>query len=452
MHINPRKDVHIFAVVLRNSFFKQNLPILKELFEKSIRAHQGVYPIIDLQAELLSFIIVADEARRKYLRWKSLFGKALKRLAENGAPRERLRRAIARIEDMERCAEAAKIFVSQLRSIGDGIAWRFFNYDRAVLRLLSEHEPVSAPQWSTGLIAELNEVQCQIERGYPVLLNSITNFLRVGDITIFDKTAGSFNLVEVKAGGKKTSRTVRQRKYMELVQDGLDEGSHSIAGVRITKLMAEAPLTTYVKSVENAMVEAEQNFVSSRLFGEYLALGVFAARKIIDDLSENQMQGILRSVNQRCRLVKRRRSDILLSLMSNIFATVRFSPILAPYAVFPIHTNRRFDLLSGDFWIVSHINISGLARWLEKRGWKTKSIPLPTEASDVDQFAYLPVLQVWKGNKGVELPLDVLAVAAMEFWMPDAIEATVISMFNQAIPHEGLYQVNFRNKGKCALD
>ena len=138
--------------------------------------------------------------------------------------------------------------------------------------------------------------------------------------------------------------------------------------------------------------------------------------------------------------------------MSNIFAMVRFSPILAPYTIFPIHTNRRFDLLSGDFWIVSHLNISGLARWLEKRGWGIKAIPLPDKVPDSNEFAHIPVLQVWKGNKGVEIPLDVLAVAAMEFWMPDAIEATVVSMFNQAMPREGFYQVNFPNKGKCALD
>ena len=451
-HINQRKDIHTFVTVICNSFYKQLRPILKDLFDKSIQAHYGNYSLVDLQAELLAYIIFVDSVSKKYLRWKGLFGKALNQLAEHNALLERIKRAQSRIEDMQGYAAAAKLVDSQLRSIGDGIAWRFLNYDRAALRLLAEHAYVSVPEMGAGLHEEMKKFQSLVDEGYSVLMNSITNFLRVGDVTIYDKTTDKFELVEVKAGMQQTPRTLRQGKYMALIQEGLDEGSHSIAGATLTKMMSKAPLLTYVRSVESTMAKAEQKLGSSRLFGEYLSVGVFALRKIIDNCSEDDMQRLQETIIKRCMSVIRRKTDIPLPLMTNIFPMLHFSPILAPYAVFPIDQNRRFELLTGDFWVISQLNISGLARWLENRGWETRIVSLPDKVPDSGEFTHVPILQVWKGKKGIEIGLDILAIAAMEFWMPESIERMIVTIFNEGIPESGFYSVNFPNIGKYAWD
>lgn len=452
LHINQRKDSQAFARVTNNPFYKQCRPILRDLFDKSLQANYGNYSPLELQAELLGYILFVDSARKKYLRWKDLFGKALSRLTEHNAPLERIKRTQSRIKDIQRYATSAEWVGGQLRSIGDGIAWRFLKYDRAALRLLAEHDYVSVPSLGTGLYEEMNEVQRLADEGYSLLLNSITNFLRVGDITIYDKTTGKFKIVEVKAGMTQTPRTIRQGKYMALVQEGLDEGSHSIAGATLTKMMSKAPLLTYVRSVESAMVEAEQKFGSSRLFGEYLSVGVFALRKIIDNLSGSDMQRVQHTIIERCMSVLRRKTDMPLPIMSNISPMVHFSPILAPYTIFPIDRNRRFDLLTGDFWVISQLNISGLARWLESRGWETKIVALPDKVPDSDEFPHVPILQVWKGKKGIEIGLDILAIAAMEFWIPESIERMIVAIFNEGIPESGFYSVNFPSIGKYAWD
>jgi len=74
--------------------------------------------------------------------------------------------------------------LDRIRVIGDGIAWRALDYDRASLRLLAEHAPVAAPQLDTGLANEVGALMELAKRYEIVVLNAITNFLRVGDITL----------------------------------------------------------------------------------------------------------------------------------------------------------------------------------------------------------------------------------------------------------------------------
>jgi hypothetical protein len=203
------------------------------------------------------------------------------------------------------------------------------------------------------------------------------------------------------------------------------------------------------------MVEAEQKFGSSRLFGEYLSVGCLAIQKLRAGLPEKYAQEVQHTVIERCMSVLRRKTDISLPLMSNILPTVHFSRTLAPYTIFPIDQNRRFDLLTGNFLVISLLNISGLARWLEKRGWRTESVSLPDKIPDGDEFPHVPVLQLWKGKKRTEIGLNILAVAAMEFWMPESLETVIVTILDEGIPgipDAGFYTVNFPNVGKCAWD
>lgn len=456
---DPYADAHTFSKIKFNSLYKQYIPIVRELFNKSIRASRGNYSIFDLQAELCRNILLTNKERKRLLYKKELCGKGLTNLVKRNAAQERIKRAQKDIETMQDYATAANWVIRQLRSIGDGIAWRFFNYDRATLRLLAEHDYVSVPEIDKGLFTEMDAIQLLQERGIPFLMNTITNFLRVGDITIYDKAENRYKLLEIKSGTRQTEKIIRQSKHRDFTQMGLNEGFQYVGGAIIMKRMSTKPLLTYVKSVENAMIEAEQDLASSRLFGDYLSVAVFPLSKIINKVRDEDMIQLQKRTLDRAMSVLKTKEDVRLRLMSNIFPLAHFIPVLAPYAIFPISPDRRFDILTGDFLILSQLNVSGLARWLQKRGWETKIVLSSDQVSEKNgEFKFIPVLKVWNGNKsksiikGVDIPLEILIIAALEFWMPQSIEAMISTIIELGIDTIGFHSVNLSNVGKYAWD
>ena len=106
---------------------------------------------------------------------------------------------------------------------------------------------------------------------------------------------------------------------------------------------------------------------------------------------------------------------------------------------------------------MSMLNVSGLARWLQKRGWKVDVLPFVEEELAPNQIPHVGALKMYDGDGyGFEIGVDSLMVAAMEFHMKESVETQGITVIEHAKAHgsiQGLkYQVAFPNTGKHAWD
>ncbi len=455
LNTSRREDIHTFTIATNSIFYAKNKPILEDLFKKSLQAKHGNYSLLDIQFEVLSHLIVANSVLQKYLRWAGRFARVITTLKQNSAPLDRIRQAQERLEFMQNSATAVRFLIGQLRSIGDGIAWWFLNYDRAMLRLLAEHEYVSVPELGRGLYAEIYECVKLASQSKPFLLNSITNFLRVGDVTVLNRSTQCFELIEIKAGKLQTPRTIRQSKHLSITQSALEGAEYSLLSdgvvTNITKTESKKPLLTYVKSLETAMLEAMQKSASSRVFGEYLSIAVYYLRNIVE-LPKSQARQISQNTIDRFTSIGKK-NDIVLPFYGSVSHQVHFSRMLAPYTIFPINNDLRFALMTGDFLITSLINVSGLARWLRKRGWAVDILSLPDKAPDFSKSPFLPIFRVQKPNTplAIEIPLSIIGAAAMELWMPESVEITIQTILSQGYS-KNTFVVNFPNTGKYAWD
>lgn len=458
IQFDDRRDVRIFARAISDPYFVETLPVLDSIFARSLVAQTGNQSHLDIQRILLFNILDADSDRRMYQRYKALFGAAIQSLVSSNADVSRVSLAQQRFEDMQRAEISAKWVTDVLRSIGDGMAWRFLNYDRTILRLLAEHAPVAIPQPNKGLFSEIQELlRMAYEENTPVILNAITNFLRVGDLTKRDPVSGQVSVVEVKSGTTTTARTERQRNHLNAVQDGLDSGVHLMGGEAIRSLVARRPLRTHVHSVERAMKEAKAKFGSSRLFGDFLSVAVFHQQSIVNELRDDEWELTRTPHMDRLKAVRKYNTDIATEPMNSLFSLTRFSPNMAPYSVFPIAKDLRLGLMTGEFIILSMVNVTGFARWMRGRGWHAEVINPPEEFLESDAPTMLPILRAGKGQLSVEVDFTLFHIAAAEFWMPESLETAIETDLASMQPRHRLdrsayCQVSFPNTGRYAWD
>ena len=124
--IDEKQDIRRFARATSTPFWEDNVGILKDLFYRSQLANNGDYHPLKIQFDLLRIILATDSARKTYRRYKQLLGRAIRSLAKENAPVERISKAQQRFDSMTEAEAATVFFMERLRAIGDAIAWRFF--------------------------------------------------------------------------------------------------------------------------------------------------------------------------------------------------------------------------------------------------------------------------------------------------------------------------------------
>jgi hypothetical protein len=276
----------------------------------------------------------------------------------------------AQMESVKSEIFALELVNTALKEIVDGIAWRYLNYDRAVLYLLADKEPVSPIRVDEGFESNIHEfADAFLVPEQSAIINDITNFLRVGDVTII-KENGDIELVEVKNRKKRGSRITRQKRRMEELVELFNTGIANYDGKKLIIHTSKVRQKNYLSTLLESIKKTRTRGFHSELIGEHAILEVadFEAMSKRSAAFEEFKQYL----ETRHRTVKdkwKERGDIVIPFFFT--EKLNYARNYVPFSIFPFDHEICTDILMGRIMVNVQINYSEIIRILDKHGWKT---------------------------------------------------------------------------------
>lgn len=224
---------HQIDIVLTHEDQRKNCQNVSNLIGW-LRAGHTPDDLYEVQSKLIEVLLNIEQRRAECKR-------AAKRLsAQKPVPQEILPLPDGRDQDsVEEWLLETYIFsrlARQMRSVGDALAWRAFDFDRRVILAPSRNQSPGPFQIKDGLGYELGHIQQFRENtGQFALLHDITNCLRIADVTEFH-VDGRRRFSEVKAGNQaRSAQTKRAQQAVDALNDGAPlPGSLDAALVPVT--------------------------------------------------------------------------------------------------------------------------------------------------------------------------------------------------------------------------
>lgn len=261
-----------------------------------------------------------------------------------------------------------RAFANVIRSIADGVAWRALGFDRAVLRALCQNR--GSQQLTTeGTVEELREWSRQFDHGSGIaILNSLTNWLTYGDVTVV-RNDGTVEIIEVKSSKTTSNRVVRQKQKMRELVTLLSTGKGSLEGKTVEVCTLDIVPENGLDVLAGLLKQTDKppGFACHRLSNSTYVECI--------DLRVIQEGGEVQLTKQRESLIAdwHARDDDVHS--SESLKCLGFSPNLAPFSIFPFEPKACVELLTGAKAYMVLLNVTGVAREFEYRGWQVLSTP-----------------------------------------------------------------------------
>lgn len=389
--------------------------ILEDYLHISILRSADRLPLFKLQMHMLQDLVLSEKAIAEYKKRKQ---ERKVKINSNPPNREELEKEIEVIE-RELFFHTAEC--RAIRDISDGIAWRLFDYDRVVLSEIAKKSGKKHINID-GLEAEMHEFGevFNLRKGIAVF-NDLTNFLKLGDLTIRENE-GTFEFVEVKKGHKTSGRITRQkqdlRRAISFFNTGEREEEEGLAVISELNLNPEIYDTNVSKIIKNA----EKKGAAVERIGEHLVIECCDFTK--EKIQFEEMQAILEEARKLVNIWEKRGD-----LVQRFFSLDRYMNVrnYAPFSIFPFPEPARIKLMTGALLIVSWVNYSEVLKYFEQRGWKILKSPhehskeaIIEESSPSETFATIK-----KGRLNIEVPWAIMGQLGFEYLKP----RTVVDMF-----------------------
>lgn len=313
----------------------------------------------------------------------------------------------------------------QVRSVGDALAWVSFGYDRRWILVLSRNNspgPLvkragTEDDSTTGLAAELGRViDVWNERHRFTLLHDLTNCMRIGDATEFDREGGAW-LHEVKAGGG--SATARQARRMQEAIDSLNtNGPLPGPDGQARVIPLSEPHRTNLGQLLDCIGLARHHGSRGMRLSNSRALVVTSLADLARRSGDDHTRGL--RVIDSARRGAIRRSGLEAAthhIVGRSGDTAARSAVSVPWGIYPLPPEDCAALIC-DFIIFEHIvSADALRRCLNEQGLRAE-IELPPMHQDISGEA--DVLKVTDGHKLLTVHAESLSPLLYELVAPDS--------------------------------
>jgi hypothetical protein len=388
---------------------QDRLMVFEDYLHISIRRQSNAFPLMQLQLHLLQDLVYVQKVLSEL---KGQKDKLQAHLADHPEEKATIE---GQMTDRDREINVHEVMRRCIRDIGDGIAWRLFGYDRAVLTELA-HRPSGKSVNIEGLESELVEFLNVFQsREGVAILTDLTHFLKLGDLVI-KKDGGTFEIVEVKKGHRTSGRITRQRQEMRRVVEFLNLGEKEQEGIRFVIVDADIIPQTVHSSVRRLLARSEKNGSAFDKIGDYLILYAHDAHTLgkigldgAKELFENALsytEGLLD------------KGDMLLPFFpDDRYVNVQNS---APISIFPFPESARIKLMTGATYLSAFVNVSAVLRYFEQRGWKVIATPEECLSESEKQNPRIePIIaKLRRDRRTVQLSYHLIGRIGYEFWKP----------------------------------
>ena len=340
--------------------------------------------------------------------------------------------------------------------IADGIAWRKLNYDRSVIRLLSSNRrTVSINVNEPGFKGVLNVARgLTAQHRSCVIINDLTNFIRIGDLTEIYKK--SVYIHECKQKGKrirniftllhdikKVNNIGRQSDQLLTAQTAITHRViivNSKQTVRIKEI--DIPFHDFLKDIKRVISKANKNGYSSKLISSYLSVSCLNLKELIQQKKVEEWKKFQRADNwdDKDFVVPFTNTDTFYK--NEDF----FIPNWTPYSIFPFSAKMCLGLLSGNLILTALLNLSNLYEYFRENGWEVEGLSegqfirrydpgLPLVPNMETAYQYDETLCVLKrGAFHLAIPATWIFRIGMDFVSPKTILLEAEKIFHEAVP------------------
>jgi hypothetical protein len=406
-------DLSTSMTVLNHPAQRSMIATIADLITR-LRACETPGDMYEFQRHLFTYLYEVEERRSECSR----VVKRLKRSASvpaevpvpaNGDP--------AQLATWELEVYVCDLLARQLRTVGDGLAWTCFGYDRRPILAMSRNDSPGPMYGKKGLPYELGAIHSLWKsEGRFALHHDLTNCLRIADLTEFT-AGGNRQLREIKA----TPHT--ERKQMERAQAVVDAIMHggvlpgSDGDSRFIEL--QEPYVTNLKALNDLLQLSKRNGNHGMKLPQGRAVVASSLPTVVARWKDDPEAGADFFETTKQQAWKRAGIvEVLHHIKGYSGDSAARSPSMAPWTVYPFSPLDCAGLICDMLVFETTVSADALVESLERAGVKGE-ILLPM--ADTTIAGGMPVVKAHWGGRTVTWHAQGLNQLLYELAEPDAL-------------------------------